>query len=144
MDDRSPVLTLTGFERQQLDAVLDALLPGGSPRLPLSGRDVDAASHVVDHLSRLPWHARHGFRLLVVLLSFSPLWWNFQPRTLAGLRAEEGAKLLESLLSSRFYLIRQLAFLVRELCCMAYGADPRVMEAIAAAAPLPSPPEQAV
>ncbi len=112
-------------------AVLDTLLPSGaSEELPWGVKDLDFDAFYREFERTALFPMRAGFRLaLFFAIWIAPLLaLRIPPITLY--RRETREAILMGLYNSRYNLLRQMIFLLKATVCFAYGADPRVRNAV--------------
>ena len=120
--------TLAPGERRTLRRFAETLLPTGGA-VPLGAVDVDTASVVERHVSRLPRRFRVALRLGLRMWDYLPLLSRYRRRfSRLGLRERE--EYLVQSQDSRFSLRRLLCFWLKTLCLSAFFSDLRVEQAI--------------
>lgn len=107
-------MKLIPFERRQALAILESFAPMSSQNglVPREG-EVD----FVGSLSKLhdSSHARAqlGIRIGLWLVAFAPIWLGVAFHTMAGLSVEARWRLLDRMLASKVFLIRELALAMK-------------------------------
>jgi len=95
------------------------------------GADViDIGASLEDVCQNVPARVAVGLRIGVWLFTFAPLFMAFRFRTLAQLGAEARERVVVALLSSRVYVVRQLAILLKAFGALMFVASPGVREGI--------------
>lgn len=83
--------------------------------VPLERVDLEGAMR--ETLATVPWRAGMGFRLSIWIVAFAPLFVLKRLRTVAGLGQAEREKVIDALIYSKLYVVRQLTLLFK-----AFGA----------------------
>ena len=112
-------------------AALEALLPSGAdPNLPLGLFDAGFDAFYAEFQADAATGLRVGFTAaLWAAIWLTPLLIGKVP-PISRLEPEDRERALEALLSSRIYSLRQLGLVLKAVTSFAYGADPRVRDAI--------------
>lgn len=126
-------MKLFAFERAWAAAAFDAVLPeprsdvcSSAPRLPHGLTRLDPARRFDDMLAASPIEQAVGLRLTLWLVALAPLWILLRPRTIVRIGAAERQLVLERLLASRTYAVRQLALAFKALAAMLYVRSPAI------------------
>ena len=101
------------IERRWMNGVMEGWAPGVA---------VDWSAGVERFLERASAKGRLGVRVGLLLALTAPLWLWGRLRAATSLRAEERARLLDQMLSHRFFFVRELTLLLKLVGCMALFA----------------------
>jgi len=113
-------MMLSSIERALAPVVLSSFAPLATPGgLCISPGEVDWAEGLERFLKNASDKARLGIAVSLVAFFFSPLFVLGRFRTLARASATERAAAMERLLDHRFFLVREMALLVKLVACMA-------------------------
>jgi hypothetical protein len=112
------------FERRWAHATLEGFAPPTGPGLAPRDVTIDwmAAWDIMNDGGTAK--ARIGTRLAVWIMVFAPLWMLIAPRTLPSLSIEERSRVIDRLLTSKIWLVKELALLVKLIASMALLGDP--------------------
>lgn len=135
---RSSPLGWAGFEHRWAEAALSAALPGlpGSQEEDGSGltgdqpgfADADTTGYWEEFARHLPMHFRFGLRLATWALTFWPIFSFRSIRLFHRLSADRQDEILQSIDGSRFFLVRQIVFVLKTVAAMAYFRDPSIQQ----------------
>lgn len=98
---------------------MSGFAPVGGPGLAPRAGEVDWDLGVARFLERASTKGRLGVRVGLLLVVTAPLWLWGRLRSGASLAAEERARLLDAMLSHRFFFVRELTLLLKLVACMA-------------------------
>lgn len=117
-------MSLTKMERSWARVVFGAMFPSVDPRVP--GADsMDAGAALQGVCETVPLRVALGIRIALWLVVLAPLV-HFKFRTLPGLDAGTREAVVLTLLSSRFYFVRQLTLLLKAFGALMFVAAPGV------------------
>jgi hypothetical protein len=121
---------LLTFERRWLLSVFDAILPANaSPTLPRGARELPL-DRFVDDLTRVsPAQFRLGLRATIWLIALSPWFVLRRATTVAGLSLAERVVLLDRLVVSDHYIVRELPMMLKMLVGLGYCGVPEMQAA---------------
>jgi hypothetical protein len=122
-------MNLTKIERGWARVVLGTMFPSGvHPRVP--GADViDGGEALDDVVQTVPPRVALGLRAALLLLVLAPIAF-LKFRTLPGLPPAMRESVVLTVLSSRIYVVRQLATLLKAFGALMFVAAPGVREKI--------------
>jgi choline dehydrogenase-like flavoprotein len=118
------VSALTSFERRQLRALSDAIVPSGGS-IPEGALDVGVPERLEEWLERFSPQARRLVRAMLGGYSLTPLL-SRHPRTFAGLRGARREDWAAESDASRFRLRRDAFMGLHTLVTIAYASSPEV------------------
>ena len=119
--------TLFGFERRWAEAALDAIYPTSAcETLPFGIAGLGIAAFLDDLLGRLPWISSVGLRASIWIVALAPLTVLHRVSTIVGLGKNERGLLIQLLLKSRFYAVRQLVLALKATGGLLYASAPPV------------------
>lgn len=122
-------MKLFAFERSWAAAMLDAVFPEGTA-LPHGIARMDPGRFVESVIAASPLEQSLGLRLTLWLVALAPLWLLRRPATITTLAPHERQRILERLLTSPVYAIRQLALALKAVGSMLYARSAAVRAAI--------------
>ncbi len=120
-------MRIFAFERRWARVVGRALIPSGALPPPSDERDLGDA--FAAQLALAPWWSAIVMRLSVWMVWLAPL---PRLRTFGGLAEDEREALLERLMASRLYAVRELMTLLKLATCIGAIGDLRVLTAMEA------------
>lgn len=104
------LVVLSSFESRSIDAVFDAFYPGAPDGpFPIGALAMFPSRFFADLLARAPFEAHLALRAALWLVALSPLFVLGRACSFTRLSRPERERVLERLLASRIYAIRQLA-----------------------------------
>jgi len=118
--------TLTAFERRQLRAVCDAIIPSGGS-IPEGALEVGVPERIEEWLGRFTPQARRLVRAMLGGYSLTPLL-SLRPRPFARLDGSERERWAAESDRSRFRLRRESFVGLHTLITIAYASAPQVRE----------------
>lgn len=141
----NPITHLGPLSQWELTCIC-AAFSGLFPRdahidLPLCADDLDVEPALQSLLAAAPARAVWGVRAAIVLCALAPLFVLGRLRTLTGVDAEARTLVMERLLASSIYPVRQLAMLVKMMGSFIFARAPQVREAMLRARAIPVPAE---
>lgn len=120
-------MRLLRFERRQLRAIFEAIVPSGADeRLTLGVADIPLDRFIDDLMVHAPTQFRVGLRASLWLIALSPLVVVGRLRFFDGLEDAAKLELLHRLGQSEIYLVRELPLLFKMVACLAFGGMPDV------------------
>jgi hypothetical protein len=107
-------MKLIAIERRLARAVLEGFAPTTSTEglVPLEG-EVDYVTAFENIANASTDRARIGVRFALWLVALAPIWLGVALCTMAGLSIEKRAELLDRMLVSRAFIVRELALLIK-------------------------------
>jgi len=125
-------MKLFGFERTWATAAFDAIFPsaGGGTALPHGIAQMNPAQFLSDTIHAAPLEQALGLRITLWIVALAPLFLLRRPRTIASVNNGERAKVLELLLTSPIYAIRQLVAAFKAMGSMLYAQSPVIRAAM--------------
>jgi hypothetical protein len=128
---RGSALRMFRFERRWLVALFEALLPSGvDPRFPDGADRVPTGRYVDDFVTHAPLETVFALRAGLWVAMLAPPFLLRRFRTFMGLAPGEKVALLEALLRSRIYLVRETALLFKIFACLGPCGLPAVQARI--------------
>lgn len=124
-------MRITPFERRWADAVARALIPRGTLGV---ADDADVGALFAADCEEAPWHSGALLRLGLWMVWLAPLL-RWRPRTFGRLSTSEREAVLEALLKSRNYVVRNAVLFVKLMVCTFVFGDARVFERLGAYRP---------
>lgn len=133
---------LSQWELTCIRAAFSGLFPRDAHSdLPLCADDVEVGPALQSLLAVAPARAVWGVRAAIVLCALAPIFLLGRLRTLGGVDAEARTLVMERLLASSFYPVRQLAMLVKMMGSFIFARAPQVREAMLRTRAIPVPAE---
>lgn len=142
---------LLWFELAWTDAAFGAIFPGlltahtppprdaasadGAPAEPTSAPPIRPADFFQELLAGVPFEQSIGLRAALWMVALAPLFTVRRLGTIASLSQEDRARVLERLMSSPLYLVRQLAIALKGIAAMLYAQAPAVRARMFASPP---------
>jgi hypothetical protein len=118
---------LFGFELAWADAAFDAILPPPPRSALVHGiAEMKPGAFLDTVLSSAPLEAAVGLRLTLWMIALAPLFVLRRFATIASLDADDRERLLERLLSSRIYAVRQLVAGFKAMGSLLYAQSPAI------------------
>lgn len=111
---------LLPFERAWTDAAFDAIYPEGTPLGP-GVRSMHPARFFDDLLHDVPLEQSVGLRLALWIVALAPLFTVAKLGTIASIAPVDRARVLERLLASPSYVVRQLALSLKAMATLLYA-----------------------
>ncbi len=122
-------MKLFDFELAWASAAFDAVLPE-HPALPHGLARLAPAHTFAEMVTASAFEQAVGLRLMLWLVALAPLWLLRRPRTIAGVGARDRQRVLELLLASSSYVVRQLALAFKATASMLYARSPEARQAM--------------
>lgn len=113
-------MRLFGFELAWATATFSAVLPERTA-LPHGIAKMEPERFLAETISGAPFVQSVGLRAALWMVALAPLWLLRRPATILGLGAAERQVVLERLLASPVYAVRQLALTFKALASMIYA-----------------------
>lgn len=123
---------MLAFERRWTQTALEAFAPpapegkGAEGVLTVTPNEVDYLEVVERMNAAGTGLARFGVHFAVWMATFAPLWHDFRPKTLGGLKMEERTELLGRLLGHKNFLVRELVGVLKIAAAFAMMRTPSV------------------
>ena len=125
----------TRFEQSWAEAILEATLPP-NPEAGLPGLEtIELKSFWDEYVQQVPLHFRLGLRAATWAVTFWPILTFRSFRTFHGLSKGAKDEVLQSIEHSRFFVIRQLTFVLKTTAGFAYFRDRDVQDLFPTAYP---------
>jgi hypothetical protein len=121
-------MRLFAFEEGWARAVLAAMFP--VPVADGGEREATYGPGFSGIIASAPFEPAVGLRLALFMVILSPLFVLKRPRTFLGLTADAREQVLDGLLSSRVYAVRQLVLALKTMGALLYAHDPAVRRAM--------------
>ncbi len=118
-------MRLFAFEEAWARAVLAAMFPVDS-----EARVEGYGSGFAGIIAKAPFEAAVGLRLALLMVVLSPLLLMKRPRTFIGLAPDGKERVLDALLSSSTYVVRQLVMALKTMGALLYARDPAMRRAM--------------
>lgn len=118
-------MRLFAFEEGWARAVLAAMFPVDVP-----AREEGYGPGFAGIIATAPFEAAVGLRLALLMVVLSPLFVLKRPRTFLGLAADAREHVLDALLGSSTYAVRQLVLALKTMGALLYAHDPEVRRAL--------------
>ena len=116
-------MKLFGFELAWATAAFDAVLPERTA-LPHGIARMNPGRFLADVIASSPLEQSIGLRVTLWIVALAPLWFLRRPKTIADLRPDERQRVLELLIASPVYAVRQLVVAFKALGSMLYAQSP--------------------
>ena len=114
-------MRLFAFEEAWARAVLAAMFPVDD-----LAREKSYGGRFAGIIASAPFEAAVGLRLALLMVVLSPLFVMKRPRTFVGLAPDAKERVLDALLSSSMYMVRQLVMALKTMGAILYAHDPEV------------------
>ena len=118
-------MRLFAFEEAWARAVLAAMFPVDDP-----ARERGYGGGFAGIIRTAPFEAAVGLRLALLMVVVSPLLLLKRPHTFVALAPEAKEHVLDALLSSSVYAVRQLVMALKTMGAILYAHDPEVRRAL--------------
>jgi len=120
-------MKLLKIERRFVQAILEAYAPSTSQEglVPLEG-ECDFVSAFLLVADGSTERARIGVRAGIWLIALAPLWFGVAFATMAGLPLQKRAAIINRMLASNLFIVRELALLIKIPAVFALMASPSV------------------
>ncbi|MBX3262986.1 MAG: hypothetical protein KIS78_22975 [Labilithrix sp.] len=122
-------MKLFGFELAWAAAAFDAVFPEGTA-LPHGIARMNPARSFADTVATSPLEQSLGLRATLWIVALAPLWFSRRPRTIRDIPPEERRRVLERLLASPVYAVRQLVVAFKAMGSMLYARSPEARAAM--------------
>jgi hypothetical protein len=136
-----PLPRLLSFELTWTDAAFDAIHPDPAPRgseereraaLPHGIKHMHPARFFDDLLAEIPLEQSLGLRVALWIVALAPFFTIRRLATIASLGPEDRRRVLERLLASPIYAVRQLVTGLKAMAALLYAKSPAVRSAMMA------------
>jgi hypothetical protein len=124
-------MKLFAFERTWVAAAFDAVLPEGTA-LPHGIARMDPGRFYDGAVQAAALEQSIGLRVSLWIVALAPLWLLRTPRTIASVGHDDRRRVLESLLASPVYVVRQLVAAFKAMASMLYAQSPAARAAMTA------------
>ncbi len=122
-------MKLFGFELAWAAAAFDAVLPEGTA-LPHGIARMNPARFFADTVASSPLEQSLGLRATLWIVALAPLWLLRRPRTIRDIAPDDRRRVLERLLASPVYAVRQLVVAFKAMGSMLYAQSPEARAAM--------------
>jgi hypothetical protein len=112
-------MTLFAFERRWATAVLEAFAPPGGAGLAPEPGEVDYVGGMQRMLGSFTQRAAFGLRAALWIAALAPLWMWGRLSSVTRMPLPRRTELVKHLLVHRFFLVRELAFLLKTAAAFA-------------------------
>lgn len=120
---------LFNFERRWLVAVLEVVIPAGADeRMPYGAPQAPMGRFVDDLVEHAPLQFVMGLRACLWMVILSPLFLLGRFRTFLGVERATQLALLERLMESDVYLVRETPLLFKTVGCLGFCGLPPVQQ----------------
>ena len=120
---------LLSFERSWTDAAFDAIYPDGTALGPGVG-SMHPARFFDDTLREVPLEQSVGLRLALWIVALAPIFTIAKLGTIASIAPGERTRVLERLLGSPVYAVRQLVMALKAMATLLYSQSAAVRAAM--------------
>jgi hypothetical protein len=120
---------LLSFERAWTDAAFDAIYPDGTALGP-GIRSMYPARFFDELLGEIPLEQSIGLRLALWIVALAPLFTVTKLGTIASIAPGERTRVLERLLASPVYAVRQLVMALKAMATLLYAQSAAVRTAM--------------
>jgi hypothetical protein len=133
---RPRLFPLASFELAWTDAAFDAIypapLPSGRPGtvLPHGVASMHPARFFDDVLGRIPLEQSFGLRVTLWMIALAPLFTIRKLGTIGSIGADDRRRVLERLVASPIYVVRQLAMSFKAVATLLYATSDAVRAAM--------------
>jgi hypothetical protein len=118
-------MRLTEFELRNVEAAARAVFPRNAhPQLTTGAEDLDVRGYFQDVIGRSNLRIAAALRLTILFCAFGPIIAKTHFATLASLDPKEREETMKLVITSPFYVVRQLVLLLKVHLAMIVGADP--------------------
>jgi hypothetical protein len=125
------LFSLTSFELAWTEAAFDAIYPAPPrSRLPHGVASMGSGPFLDDVLARVPLEQSVGIRLTLWMIALAPLFTIRKLGTIASIDAEDRGRVLDRLVTSPVYAVRQLAMSFKALATLLYAKSDAVRTAM--------------
>lgn len=116
-------MKLFGFELAWATAAFEAVFPERTA-LPHGIARMHPGRFLADVIATSPLEQSIGLRLALWTVALAPLWLLRRPKTIADICPEERQRILERLLASPVYAVRQLVVAFKAIASLLYSQSP--------------------
>lgn len=119
-------MKLTKYELRAARAIMSAIFPPSDPRITEPIADLDLEHFARYATSEVPFKPALGFRAVIWMTLFAPIFVLGRFRTFLGISDEERDRVVAALISSSIYEIRALFVFFKAYTSLFYFTSPRV------------------
>ena len=124
-------MKLTKFELRVARALMCAIFPvGADPRITENIADLDLEKFTIYATSEVPFKPALGFRAVIWMAIFAPLFVVGRFRTILGLTDDEREEFVSKMISSSIYEIRALFVFFKAFSSLYYFTNARLREQV--------------
>ena len=124
-------MKLFAFERAWVAAAFDAVFPEGTV-LPHGIARMEPGRYYAEAVEKAALEQALGLRASLWIVALAPLWLLRTPRTIASIGPGDRRRVLERLLASPIYAVRQLVAAFKAMAAMLYAQSPAARAAMTA------------
>jgi hypothetical protein len=122
---------LASFEHAWADAAFDAIYPAPPvSMLPHGIASMHPARFFDGVLASIPFEQSFGLRMTLWMIALAPLFTIRRLGTIASITPEDRVRVLEVLITSRIYVVRQLAMSFKAIATLLYAQSDLVRAAM--------------
>lgn len=125
-------MKLCGFERTWVTVAFDAIFPAEGV-LPHGIVQMNPGRFFSETIEAARFEQAVGLRLTLWIIAFAPLFVLGRPKTIASIASADRKRVLELLLTSHVYAIRQLVSAFKAIGSMLYAQSPAIRAAMTTA-----------
>ena len=122
-------MKLFGFERTWVTAAFDAIFPSGTS-LPHGITQMNPARFFSEAIEVSRFEQAIGLRITLWIVALAPLFLLRRPKTIASIQNADRKRVLELLLTSPIYAVRQLVSAFKAMGSMLYSQSPAIRAAM--------------
>lgn len=122
-------MRLLGFELAWAKAAFEAIFPEGTA-LPHGIARMNPARFLADAIHASGFEQAVGLRVTLWIIALAPLWFLRRPKTIASIEPTDRQRVLELLLASPVYAVRQLVVAFKALGSMRFAQSPELRDAM--------------
>jgi hypothetical protein len=133
-------MKLAKFEHAWARVLLDTIFPGPERgELPVGVASLDIAGFLDDTMANVPFESALGLRFTLWMTALAPIVILKRLVTLGGLPVEERERVLERVMKSPIYPVRQTVLMFKAIGAMLYFSHRPVRDLIFSGGPQPAP-----
>lgn len=121
-------MRVTAWERRQMATICRAILPQKGETFLPGAEELPLEAFVDEFFAYTPGGSSIGVRLATIIILVAALF--RYGRSFGRLTREKQADLLNTMASSRWYIVREMPMLVKLMAFLAWDGDPRVHRAL--------------
>lgn len=122
-------MRLFEFEIAWATAALEATFPERT-QLPHGIARMNPGRFFADTIAASPLEPSIGLRLALWLVALAPFYFRWRPRTISAIPLSERQRVLERLLASPVYAVRELALALKAVGALLYAQSPAIRRAM--------------